>query len=195
VFSFHPVKHIACGEGGMVTTNSKELYDHIKLLRTHGISKLNMKENHGGWYYEMHELGLNYRLTDIQAALGITQLAKNNFGVRKRNEIANEYINAFKGKIKYQEYISNYYNAYHLFVIEIINREELYNYLRSNGVFAQVHYIPLHTLPYYEKYGFKNSDLKNAESYYSKCISLPMFPTLKAEEQRYIIKCILEFIR
>jgi len=91
VFSFHPVKHIACGEGGMLTTNSKELYEKLILLRTHGITKDNMQENHGGWYYEMIELGFNYRLTDFQSALGITQLAKNKKGVERRNEISSAY--------------------------------------------------------------------------------------------------------
>ena len=98
VFSFHPVKHIACGEGGMLTTNSKELYEKLMLLRTHGITKENMEENHGNWYYEMIELGFNYRLTDFQSALGITQLAKNNKGVERRNEISATYKKAFEGK-------------------------------------------------------------------------------------------------
>ena len=193
VFSFHPVKHIACGEGGMVTTNSKELYDQIKLLRTHGISKANMKDDHGGWYYEMHELGFNYRLTDIQAALGITQLAKNNLGIRKRNKIANNYITAFKGKIKYQKQLSSCLNAYHLFVIEVNNRKGLYEYLRSNNIYAQVHYIPLHTLPYYKLNGFKASNMIHSEQYYEGCISLPIFPTLQAEEQSFVIDNILNF--
>ena len=103
VFSFHPVKHIACGEGGMLTTNSKELYEKLMLLRTHGITKENMEENHGNWYYEMIELGFNYRLTDFQSALGITQLAKNNKGVERRNEISSTYKKAFEGKIKFQD--------------------------------------------------------------------------------------------
>jgi len=102
VFSFHPVKHIACGEGGMITTNSEKIYKKLSSLRTHGITKENMEENHGGWFYEMQELGYNYRLTDIQSALGITQLAKNNKGVAKRNEIANVYKEAFKSKLKFQ---------------------------------------------------------------------------------------------
>src|SRR5690606_13258811 len=99
IFSFHPVKHIACGEGGMITTNSKELYDKLSLLRTHGITKENMKQNHGGWYYEMQELGYNYRLTDMQSALGITQLTKNEKGVMRRNEIADNYKKAFNSNV------------------------------------------------------------------------------------------------
>ncbi|MDC1324294.1 aminotransferase class I/II-fold pyridoxal phosphate-dependent enzyme, partial [Polaribacter sp.] len=124
VFSFHPVKHIACGEGGMLTTNSKELYEKLMLFRTHGITKENMKENHGNWYYEMIELGFNYRLTDFQSALGITQLAKNNKGVARRNEISSNYKKAFKGKIKFQDLPIGTYNAHHLFIIEVENRKE-----------------------------------------------------------------------
>lgn len=193
VFSFHPVKHIACGEGGMVTTNSKTLFEKVSLLRTHGITKDNMLENHGGWYYEMQELGFNYRLTDIQSALGITQLAKNDKGVTKRNEIAEKYKKAFQGKIKYQSLPANMLNAHHLFVIEISNRKELYDYLRTNNIFAQIHYIPVHTLPYYKEIGYEEADLKNAEAYYSKCLSLPMYPTLTKEEQDYVINKVLYF--
>ena len=119
VFSFHPVKHIACGEGGMLTTNSKELYEKLLLLRTHGITRDNMEENHGGWYYEMIELGFNYRLTDFQSALGITQLAKNNKGVARRNEISLAYKKAFEGKINLQDLPVGTYNAHHLFIIDV----------------------------------------------------------------------------
>ena len=187
VFSFHPVKHIACGEGGMITTNSKKLYNKITSLRTHGITKENMSENHGGWFYEMQELGYNYRLTDIQSALGITQLVKNENGVKRRNEIANIYKEAFKDKIKFQSLPTNTYNAHHLFIIEVDDRKDLYDYLKEQNIFTQIHYIPVHTLPYYKKIGYNNAGLINAENYYSKCISLPMFPTLTDVEQTYII--------
>jgi len=194
VFSFHPVKHIACGEGGMVTTNSKELYETLSKLRTHGITKDNMSENHGGWYYEMQELGYNYRLTDIQSALGITQLAKNENGVARRNQIASAYKNAFKNKIKYQGLPQNTYNAHHLFVIEVENRKALYDYLREEGIYAQIHYIPVHTLPYYKEIGYDSANLRHSENYYSKCISLPMYPTLSDEEQSYVIEKVLGFV-
>ena len=194
VFSFHPVKHIACGEGGMVTTNSKKTYEKIKKLRTHGISKKNMSENPGGWYYEMQELGFNYRLTDIQATLGITQLAKNNSGVLKRNEIAQKYQTAFKSKIKFQRVPDNFYNAYHLFIIEYKNRKKLYDYLKALGIHTQVHYIPIHKLPYYKKIGYSEADLKNSEEYYENCLSLPMYPTLTSNEQDFIINKVLDFI-
>lgn len=195
IFSFHPVKHIACGEGGMLTTNSQELYNRISLLRTHGISKENMSENHGGWYYEMQELGFNYRLTDIQSALGVSQLSKNELGVEKRNKIAQRYKQAFKGILKYQDLPISYYNAHHLFVIEVNNRKGLYDFLRENKIFAQIHYIPIHTLPYYKKIGYDTANLKNSEDYYSRCISLPMFPTLLDKEQDFVISKVLEFVK
>ncbi|MEZ7900476.1 MAG: UDP-4-amino-4,6-dideoxy-N-acetyl-beta-L-altrosamine transaminase [Flavobacteriales bacterium] len=195
VFSFHPVKHIACGEGGMLTTNSEELYKKLMLLRTHGITKENMEENHGGWYYEMVELGFNYRLTDFQSALGITQLAKNEKGVERRNEIASNYKKAFDGKVKFQSLPSNRTNAHHLFIIEIDERKELYDYLHKAGILAQIHYVPVHTLPYYKNIGYGSAELTNAERYYSRCISLPMFPTLSYEEQDYVIKKVLSFIK
>ncbi|MDB4130957.1 UDP-4-amino-4,6-dideoxy-N-acetyl-beta-L-altrosamine transaminase [Flavobacteriaceae bacterium] len=193
VFSFHPVKHIACGEGGMITTNSKQLYNKLMLLRSHGITKDHMEKNHGGWYYEMKDLGFNYRLTDIQCALGITQLARNDKGVERRNEIANKYKEAFKGKIKYQSLPTKSFNAHHLFIIELDRRKELYDFLREKNIFAQIHYIPVHTLPYYKRIGYEDANLINSENYYSKCISLPMFPTLTDKEQLFVIKLVLKF--
>lgn len=194
VFSFHPVKHIACGEGGMVTTNNKELYELLKLYRSHGITKDNMAENHGGWYYEMQALGYNYRLTDMQAALGLSQLKKNLKGVERRNEIAERYKKAFKGgAIKQQSLPESTLNAHHLFVIEVADRKGLYNFLKDNGIFAQIHYIPLHTLPYYKEIGYANADLKHSEKYYRNCISLPMYPSLTDEEQEYVIEKVLKF--
>ena len=194
VFSFHPVKHIACGEGGMLTTNSKELYEKLILLRTHGITKENMEENHGNWYYEMIELGFNYRLTDFQSALGITQLAKNKSGVERRNEISTAYKKAFEGKIKFQDSPSGVYNAYHLFIIEVEHRKELYDFLHSKGILAQIHYIPVHTMPYYKNIGYADAGLIHSEKYYSRCISLPMYPTLSNEEQSYVIEHVNQFV-
>jgi UDP-4-amino-4,6-dideoxy-N-acetyl-beta-L-altrosamine transaminase len=193
VFSFHPVKHIACGEGGMVTTNSEKIYKKLTSLRSHGITKDNMSENHGEWFYEMQALGFNYRLTDIQCALGITQLAKNDKGVARRNEIAKKYKKAFKGKIKFQSLPKGSYNAHHLFVIEVEKRKELYDYLRAFKIYTQVHYIPVHTLPYYQEIGYDEADLSNSEKYYSRCLSLPMYPSLTKEEQEFVIEKILSF--
>lgn len=195
IFSFHPVKHIACGEGGMVTTNDEELYNSLSMLRTHGITKDNMSKNDGLWYYEMQSLGYNYRLTDMQSALGLTQLAKNERGVERRNEIANRYKNAFEGKLKFQALPVNFYNAHHLFVIEVENRKELYDQLRENGIYAQIHYIPLHTLPYYKEIGYQEAELSNAEKYYEGCISLPMYPTLTDEEVDFVIDKVLDILR
>ena len=194
IFSFHPVKHIACGEGGMVTTNSKKLYESLSKLRTHGITKDNMSKNDGGWYYEMQELGFNYRLTDFQAALGITQLEKNDVGVLRRNEIAETYKKAFKDTIKFQSLPENTYNAHHLFIIEVDDRKGLYDYLRTQEIYAQIHYIPVHTLPYYKEIGYHNANLSHAEEYYDKCISLPMYPTLTNDEQTFVIDRVLKFV-
>ena len=194
VFSFHPVKHIACGEGGMLTTNSELVYKKLSLLRSHGIAKDNIEESHGGWFYEMLELGFNYRLTDIQSALGIIQLSRNDIGVEKRNEIAENYKRAFKGKLKYQSVPSNVYNAHHLFIIEVNERKSMYDFLRKHNIFTQVHYIPVHTLPYYKRIGYMDAELSNSESYYSKCLSLPMFPSLTQEEQAYVIDKVLFFL-
>lgn len=194
VFSFHPVKHIACGEGGMITTNSEAIYNRLLLLRTHGITKENMSENHGNWFYEMKELGYNYRLTDIQSALGITQLAKNEAGVVRRNEISNTYKKHFEGKIKFQSLPNKTLNAHHLFVIEVEDRKGLYDYLKTHGIYAQIHYIPVHTLPYYKAIGYNNANLSNSENFYSRCISLPMYPSLTDDEQSFVIEKVLSYI-
>jgi UDP-4-amino-4,6-dideoxy-N-acetyl-beta-L-altrosamine transaminase len=198
IFSFHPVKHIAAGEGGMITTNNKALYEKLMMLRTHGITKNPelLEENHGGWYYEMQELGYNYRLTDFQAALGMSQLSRADVGLEKRIEIAAKYDEAFKGTgIHKQIRRDGYQNAFHLYVIEVENRKGLYDFLRQNNIYTQVHYIPVHLMPYYKSLGSKKGDFGVAEEYYDKCLSLPMYPTLTEEEQDFVIQKILEFIK
>lgn len=199
-FSFHPVKHIAAGEGGMITTNNEELYKKLMILRTHGITKENLNydfpepEQQGLWYYEMQELGYNYRITDIQAALANSQLNRANEGIQKRQAIAKKYREAFANtKVKMQSENSNYFNAYHLFVIEVENRKGLYDFLKDNGIFSQIHYVPVHLMPYYKQFGWKVGDFCNAENYYKACISLPMYPTLTDEEQQYVITKVLEY--
>jgi UDP-4-amino-4,6-dideoxy-N-acetyl-beta-L-altrosamine transaminase len=196
IFSFHPVKHIAAGEGGMITTNDELLYRKILNLRTHGIQQDSNKkiENHGVWYYEMQELGYNYRLTDFQAALGISQLNRADLGLERRIDIAKKYENAFRNSsyIKNQSGVVDGH-AYHLYVIEVDIRSELVNYLREKNIFVQIHYIPAHTMPYYRQFGWKNGDLPFAEKYYSRCLSLPMYPTLTNEEQEFVIDQIRNF--
>ncbi|MDK2842447.1 MAG: hypothetical protein PWQ17_1953 [Anaerophaga sp.] len=214
VFSFHPVKHIAAGEGGMITTNDEKLYKKLLALRTHGITKdtgafqntletacgekveaLNEKPSiFPGWYYEMQELGFNYRLTDFQAALGNSQLKRANEGLEQRREIAKTYYKAFNGKsfIKGQSGVVDGH-AYHLYIVEVDDRKGLYEHLRANNIFAQIHYVPVHLMPYYKQFGWKEGDMPNAEKYYSQCISLPMYPTLTNEEQKFVINCINNF--
>ena len=198
VFSFHPVKHIATGEGGMVTTNSKELYDKLCLYRTHGITKDPglLSENHGGWYYEMQELGFNYRITDFQAALGVSQLKRADTGLKRRQLIARRYNEAFakNNNIKIPFVSDDVFHAYHLYIIQVEDRLGLYNYLRERGIYAQVHYVPLHLMPYYAQRGNKKGDFPVVENYYEHCLSLPMYPTLTDEEQDYVIANVLHFL-
>ena len=197
IFSFHPVKHIAAGEGGMITTNDEALYKKLLNLRSHGIQQDPEKRvyQHGVWYYEMQELGYNYRLTDFQAALGSSQLKRAVDGLIRRKEIASIYYNAFKDKIfiKGQSGVVAGH-AYHLYVIEIDERTGLINFLREQNIFAQVHYIPAHLMPYYRDFGWKDGDMPIAEEYYKHCISLPMYPTLTEEEQQFVIDKVLEFL-
>lgn len=198
VFSFHPVKHIATGEGGMITTNDKKIYEKLCLYRTHGITKSPelLNDNHGGWYYEMQELGYNYRITDFQAALGISQLKRASKGLKKRQIIAGRYNEAFRKieEIQIPYVADSIYHAYHLYVILVKNRLELYNYLHDNGIYSQVHYVPLHLMPYYKRFGCKQGDFPVVEKYYEHCLSLPMYPTLSEEEQEYVIQKIIHFI-
>ena len=197
VFSFHPVKHIATGEGGAITTNNKELYDKVSLYRTHGITKDPglLQENHGGWYYEMQELGYNYRITEFQAALGISQLKRLDWSIERRNEIANKYDAAFANtSIRTPFRADNITHAFHLYIIQVDKRKELYDFLRQNNIFSQVLYIPAHTMPYYRQLGWADGDMPVAEDYYSKCLAIPMYPSLTDEEQDWVIEKVLEFV-
>jgi UDP-4-amino-4,6-dideoxy-N-acetyl-beta-L-altrosamine transaminase len=216
IFSFHPVKHIACGEGGMITTNDKALYEKMLTLRTHGITRdTSIFKNdiafasgideskisnltpaaYPGWYMEMQELGFNYRLTDFQAALGISQLKRADLGLSKRREIAKKYSEAFQSNpfvIGQSGVVDGH--AYHLYILEVENRLELYNFLREKGIYAQIHYIPTHLMPYYRKIGWQEGSMPLAEGYYRTCISLPLYPTLSKEEQEFVIEIIQNFI-
>ena len=212
IFSFHPVKHIACGEGGMITTNDENLYNKLLKLRTHGITRSSneytndvawanatnelgsQSRSYPGWYMEMQELGFNYRITDFQAALGISQLKRAKDGIERRREIAKKYFNSFRAYpwLKRQSGLIEGH-SYHLYVLEVDNRLGLYNYLRTNNIFTQVHYIPTHLMPYYRQLGWKTGDLPVSEEYYANCISLPMYPTLTEIEQNYVINKVIEF--
>lgn len=210
VFSFHPVKHIACGEGGMITTNNKAIYERLLRLRTHGITRdttlfsnssaiasgVDDAAGYPGWYMEMQELGYNYRLTDFQAALGLSQLSRADEGLERRRVIALRYSEAFS-KAPFIKSHSGAVNghAYHLYIIETDDRAGLYQHLRENGVFAQIHYFPCHLMPYYRQFGWKTGDFPHAENYYNRCLSLPMYPTLSDEEQELVIDLVNNYFR
>lgn len=198
VFSFHPVKHVATGEGGMVTTNCEKLYKHLLKLRSHGIERdesLLSEPGHGGWYHEMQELGYNYRMPDINASLGTSQVKRLESNVANRNTIATRYKEAFKSlPVTFQQYDeANVYNAYHLFVIESDKRKELYDFLKGHEIYSQVHYLPVYWHPYYRSLGFKKGLCPHAENYYQKCLSLPMYHSMTEAEQNYVIERVNEF--
>lgn len=202
VFSFHPVKHITTGEGGMITTNSKDLCEKLLLLRTHGITKDPEKllnKNEGPWFYEMQKLGFNYRLTDFQCALGISQLNQINDFVEKRISIANKYNKAFLNdkNLEITKTPEGYKNAYHLYIIKVKDetiRLNLFNYLKEKGILCQVHYIPVYWHPYYQKLGYKKGVCPIAEQFYNQIISIPIYPELGNIEQAKIIEMIESFL-
>ena len=198
IFSFHPVKHIATGEGGMITTNREDLYHHLLRLRTHGITRDPAdlrREPDGGWYMEMQELGYNYRLPDMLCALGISQLSRADEGLTRRRELAARYDDAFAQLPSVTSLAPGHAgHAYHLYVIQVENRRGLYDFLKTRQIFTQVHYIPVHRMPYYEGLGWRAGDFPQAEAYYQHCLSIPLFPTLTDEEQDYVVACIKEFL-
>lgn len=184
VFSFHPVKTITTGEGGAVTTNSKELYDKLCAFRAHGMHKDGDMTN--TWEYEMRELGYNYRMTEFQAALGISQLKKlDAFKARRREIVA--YYNEHLGLPHLIE--RDFSNAcFHLYPVLVDNRRDFYFKAREKGLNLQVHYIPVHTQPYYARFGYKRGDYPKAEEYYAHCISLPLYPSLTDDDLTEIVK-------
>lgn len=191
-FSFHPVKTITTGEGGMATTNDVRIYERLKIFRNHGITKdpKKLHKNQGRWYYEMQELGLNLRLTDIQAALGVSQMKKIDNFIKRRRMIAQTYNRSFNDlPVLLPEDDSSSLSAWHLYPIRLnlnelkVTRKRIFNELQSRGLGVQVHYIPLHFQPYYKKrYGFKRGDLPNSEKAYEEEISLPIFPKMTKQE-------------
>mgnify|MGYP003418049540 FL=1 len=198
ILSFHPVKHITTGEGGAVTTNSKEIYEKLLELRAHGIKRL---PEFAPWYYEMHSLGFNYRITDMQAALGISQLKKLDSFIKRRKEIALKYDKAFLNSFVKPLYSFNKNSSYHLFVVKVdfsklnISKVELFNKMREKNIGLQLHYIPINKQPYYKSLGYGNEDTPIMNIYYDECFSLPMYSSLSNEEQEYVIKTLFEILK
>ena len=204
VFSFHPVKVITTGEGGMVLTNSKTFYESLIRLRGHGITRdpAQMKgEIQGLWYYEQIELGFNYRMTDIQASLGESQLSRLDLFVQRRHQLARQYNEALQNlpiTLPWQH--PGTYSALHLFVIRLHlskikkSRKEVFEALRAAGIGVNVHYIPIHLQPYYKRFGFKDGDFLQAERYYEEAISLPMYYRLSDEDQSFVIATLNEIL-
>ena len=202
--SFHPVKHITTGEGGAILTNSKIIDEKVKILRTHGMTKNEklLTKNDGPWYYEMQELGFNYRITDFQCALGSSQLKKLDSFVERRNEIAKYYDEQFKNDERFvcPEVGPNRKHAYHLYPLQIkfnklkISKVDFFNKMRERNIALQVHYIPVHLQPYYkDKFGFKHGDYPIAEKFYEQEISIPMYPALEKADLEYIVRTIKKF--
>ena len=190
VFSFHPAKHITTGEGGMVTTNNQSLFQDMQLLRSHSLDRSTVQTKKDNWYYRIKKLGYNYRLSELHAALGLSQLSRIETNLARRRKIASTYIEALSGlDLNMQPSLPEANNAYHLFVVQTAKRKELYEQLKTHGIFAQIHYVPLHMQPFYKKL-VGSVSLPKTERYYDLCISLPIFPTLKHEEQSRVIEVI-----
>lgn len=198
IFSFHPVKIVTSGEGGAVLTNSDELHKRLELFRSHGVTRRKdlLKDNQqANFYYEQLELGLNYRLTDFQSALGASQLKRLDEFIGKRNVIAKKYHERLDRRLQTQTVGGDSLSAYHLFVILLPKemtdrRDEIFTYMRERQIGVNVHYIPIHTQPYYQEFGFKWGDFPIAEDYYKRTLSIPMFSSLSDEEQSFVIEKI-----
>lgn len=194
IFSFHPVKHIACGEGGMITTSNRDLYERLCILRTHGITRdrNRLTEDHGGWYYEMQELGYNYRLSDIHCALGLSQLPRAAANLARRRELAARYDRLLADlPVLRPQLVEGH--AWHLYVIQSAQRKALFDYLRTRHIYCQIHYIPVHYQPSYQALGWKKGDFPLTEAYYDGCLTLPLYPDLTDEMQDFVVACIREF--
>ncbi len=205
VFSLHPVKIITSGEGGIATTNCELLANKLSKLRSHGIEKNNdnfLKPTDKVWVYEQQMLGYNYRMTDIHAALGMSQLSKLDDFVKERNKILKNYKKLFEGinLVDFLKVDDNVYSSFHLAVLLLKNKsekfhQEMFNYLRCSNIGVQIHYIPIHLQPYYLNLGFKEGDFPEAESYANSAISIPVFPGLDFEDQLYIVEKISAFFK
>jgi len=202
--SFHPVKHITTGEGGAVVTNDEELYKKLKLFRSHGITKDYIDLNHSTepWYYEQHELGYNYRISDIQCALGVNQLKKNPDFLKKRRAIADQYNDAFEHieGIVLQKQIENVNSSWHIYLIQLeleklsVGRSVIFNALRDSNLGVNVHYIPVYYHPYYRNLGYEKGICPKAENLYERIITIPLFPTMTKNEVDYVIETVKKII-
>ena len=204
--SFHPVKHITTGEGGAILTNESSVSRMTKLLRTHGITREDFEENenNGPWYYEMVELGYNFRITDFQCALGLNQLTRLSAFLEKRRKIAALYDRAFRTDERFNVPVvkSSCKHAYHIYPLQINfrkitkSKKDIFLELREKNVFCQVHYIPIHLQPYYRrKFGFRMGDFPRAEEFYAREMSIPIYPGLDENDVEYIVKAIKEVVR
>lgn len=195
IFSFHPTKHITAGEGGMITTADEGLCRRLLHLRNHGITRDRdlMQADHGGWYYEMLELGYNYRLSDLHAALGTAQLQRAEANLARRRAIARRYDAAFAGTAVCPA-PAHPGHAYHLYPVQVPHRQAVFDALRQAQIFIQVHYIPVHYHPAYQALGWKVGQFPHVEAYYDRCLSLPMFPALTEAEQDYVIEALLGIV-
>jgi len=197
IFSFHPVKHLTTAEGGAITTNSKEIYKKLLTLRNHGMVKISSMKP---WEYEMRDLGFNYRITDIQCALGISQLKKLPDFIKRRFEIAKQYDKAFINTIVKPLYKFDGKSSYHLYVVQVdftnlnISKVNLFNKLRERNIGVQLHYMPINKQPYYKRLGYGEENIPNMQRYYEECFSLPMYPLLSDTEQSYVIKNLMEIL-
>jgi dTDP-4-amino-4,6-dideoxygalactose transaminase len=192
VFSFHPVKSITTGEGGAVTTNSKELYKKLLMLRNHGITR-DIARPEGAWQYEMRTLGYNYRITDIQCALGQSQLKRLDRFIKRREKIAEIYTGELSGidglKLPGPGELGK--PAWHIYVIRVgTGRKMIFDRLRGAGINVNVHYIPVYTQPFYRSAGYKKVSCPVAEKYYSQAITLPIFPEMKEKEIKYVVEAL-----
>lgn len=195
-FSFHPVKPITTGEGGMIVTDNEEFYQKMMLFRSHGITRDEnlMTRNDGSWFYQQLDLGYNYRITDIQCALGCSQMRKLDRFLARRKEIVTRYNEAFADCeniiIPYQ--LPETESGWHLYIVQVKNcdRRKVFEALREHGIAVNVHYIPVYLHPYYQEHGYKDVHCRNAEEVYSHIISLPLYPTLTEEQQQYVIETL-----
>ena len=205
IFSFHPVKIITTGEGGLATTNDKNLADKLNLFRTHGITKRREKfstETEGPWFYEQQLLGFNYRMTDIHAALGLSQIKRLKSMIKKRHEIA-EIYNKKLSNLPIQLPLQNpeTFSSYHLYVIRLdlekikLTQEQVYSYLRKNDILVNLHYMPVYYHPYFKSLGFKRGYCPRAEKYYSETLSIPMYSSLLKKDQDKVIKILNKLLR